>query len=103
MLVSAVVKGVTDKGSSVSVSLANGTELPADYVIVTVPLGVLKEGAVKFTPPLPADKQTAIKDMVSKVLQRKTAQQWGCCTTIWLRQLCLSLLLLQAATALQVV
>lgn len=58
------MKGVTDKGSSVSVSLANGTELTADYVIVTVPLGVLKEGTIKFTPPLPAEKQTAIRNMV---------------------------------------
>jgi monoamine oxidase len=66
VLLPTVVKGVTDKASSVSVTLANGTELTADYVIVTVPLGVLKEDVIKFTPPLPADKQTAIKNMVSR-------------------------------------
>lgn len=44
--------------------MANGTQLTADYVIVTASLGVLKEGVIKFDPPLPADKQAAIKDMV---------------------------------------
>jgi monoamine oxidase len=83
VLLPTVVKGVTDKGSSVSVTLANGTELTADYVIVTVPLGVLKEGAIKFSPPLPADKQAAIRNMVSRrnVLQHKAAQEWACCIT----------------------
>lgn len=66
-VLAAVVKGVSDKGSSVVVSLANGTQLTADYVIVTASLGVLKEGVIKFDPPLPADKQAAIKDMVREM------------------------------------
>ena len=33
----------------------------ADYVIVTVPLGVLKEGSITFDPPLSQAKQNAIK------------------------------------------
>jgi hypothetical protein len=82
VLLPTAVKGVTDKGSSVSVTLANGTELTADYVIVTVPLGVLKEGVIKFTPPLPADKQTAIKNMVSRRnLHQHKAARWPCCFT----------------------
>ncbi|WP_082372970.1 FAD-dependent oxidoreductase [Nocardia sp. NRRL S-836] len=32
----------------------------ADKVLVTVPLGVLKAGAVRFEPPLPSDKRSAI-------------------------------------------
>ena len=49
------------------VTLANGTALTADYVIVTAPLGVLKEGTIQFSPPLPAAKQEAIKNMVRTI------------------------------------
>jgi polyamine oxidase len=68
---------VTEKGSSVVVSLANGTQLTADYVIVTASLGVLKEGVIKFDPPLPADKQAAIKDMVGGT----DSDMWGTAVT----------------------
>ena len=33
---------------------------PADYVIVTVPLGVLKRGRVAFTPALPSQITSAV-------------------------------------------
>ncbi|MBL7827958.1 MAG: FAD-dependent oxidoreductase [Saprospiraceae bacterium] len=39
----------------------NGTISEADYVIVTVPLGVLKNSSIQFSPALPAAKQTAIE------------------------------------------
>lgn len=39
----------------------NGTVSEADYVVVTVPLGVLKHNSIAFTPALPAAKQTAIE------------------------------------------
>ncbi len=39
----------------------NGTESEADYVIVTVLLGVLKKNSIQFSPALPAVKQTAIE------------------------------------------
>ncbi|MFN0200610.1 MAG: flavin monoamine oxidase family protein [Bacteroidia bacterium] len=39
----------------------NGTISEADYVLVTVPLGVLKNNKIAFTPALPAPKQTAIQ------------------------------------------
>lgn len=42
---------------------ANGTNLEADYVIVSVPLGVLKNNAISFTPALPTDKQSAISHL----------------------------------------
>lgn len=39
----------------------NGTESETDYVLVTVPLGVLKQNSIQFIPALPAAKQTAIE------------------------------------------
>ncbi|MDX1911699.1 MAG: NAD(P)/FAD-dependent oxidoreductase [Saprospiraceae bacterium] len=41
----------------------NGAVSEADYVLVTVPLGVLKNNRIEFVPALPADKQTAIQKM----------------------------------------
>lgn len=40
----------------------NGDSVEADYVIVSVPLGVLKNNSVSFTPTLPIDKQGAIEN-----------------------------------------
>ena len=39
----------------------NGNVTEADYVLVTVPLGVLKSGNIQFIPSLPAAKQNAIQ------------------------------------------
>lgn len=39
----------------------NGTLSEAEYVLVTVPLGVLKKNIIEFTPTLPTAKQTAIQ------------------------------------------
>lgn len=39
----------------------NGTTTEANFVIVTVPLGVLKSGNIQFVPTLPDAKQTAIQ------------------------------------------
>jgi monoamine oxidase len=39
----------------------NGAISAADYAIITVPLGVLKQKSIQFTPDLPATKQTAIE------------------------------------------
>lgn len=39
----------------------NGSISEADYVLVTVPLGVLKKNTIEFVPALPAAKQTAIE------------------------------------------
>jgi predicted NAD/FAD-dependent oxidoreductase len=41
----------------------NGTETSADYVIVSVPLGVLKANTIQFVPALPTVKQTAIQKL----------------------------------------
>jgi monoamine oxidase len=39
---------------------ANGNSIEADYVIVSVPLGVLKNNSITFTPSLPTNKINAI-------------------------------------------
>ena len=39
----------------------NKERFTADHVIITLPLGVLKSGAIQFDPPLPEEKQQAIQ------------------------------------------
>jgi monoamine oxidase len=41
---------------------ANGNTIEADYVVVSVPLGVLKNNAITFTPSLPTNKINAISN-----------------------------------------
>ena len=40
--------------------IANGKIIAADYVVITVPLGVLKNNTITFTPSLPTNKTNAI-------------------------------------------
>jgi monoamine oxidase len=49
------------KQKSYSVTCTNGTKYPCDYVVVTVPLGVLKKNRIEFTPPLSDQKLRAIQ------------------------------------------
>jgi len=51
----------TDEG--VKITTKENQEYEARYVIVTLPLGVLKAGTVEFNPELPEEKQAAIKRM----------------------------------------
>jgi monoamine oxidase len=53
------VQTVEYKKTGVRVQCQDAT-FEADYAIVTVPLGVLKAGAIAFSPALPDDKQKAI-------------------------------------------
>ncbi len=56
----AVVRQIRHGGNgSVAVS-TDGSTFEADAVVVTLPLGVLKSGAVRFDPPLPERKAQAI-------------------------------------------
>jgi monoamine oxidase len=54
------VAGVDWTGSGAALQLAGGGIEPADQVLVTAPLGVLKAGAIAFEPGLPDDKRTAM-------------------------------------------
>ncbi|CAF4611182.1 unnamed protein product, partial [Rotaria sp. Silwood2] len=63
-----IVKKISYNKAGVEVSVENGEDSKnemietyrAEAVLVTVPLGVLKENVIIFDPPLPEDKQSAI-------------------------------------------
>lgn len=58
--VNAAVEVVDWSGSSPSVVLRSGERMAAQAVLVTLPLGVLKSGAVRFVPGLPDSKIQAV-------------------------------------------
>ena len=57
----AIVKSIDYSGKQVVVTTQNGQHT-ADKVIVSVPLKILQDGDVNFTPSLPKDKTNAIND-----------------------------------------
>ena len=54
------IDAVTEKAV---IATASGDTFIADSVIVTVPLGVLKDGTIQFSPPLPEEKTRSIEDL----------------------------------------
>lgn len=74
-----VVSAIDYTGSLVQVT-AGGTNYAAQYAIVTVPLGVLKNNVISFTPALPSLKQEAI-DGIEMGTLNKFLFQWD--TTFW--------------------
>jgi polyamine oxidase len=65
----AVVRTIDYTGPQIKVETNDGT-LKADRVVVTVPVGVLQAGKIKFVPALPNDKQTAIGRMGMGVINK---------------------------------
>ncbi|MEM7010923.1 MAG: FAD-dependent oxidoreductase [Verrucomicrobiota bacterium] len=63
------VSAVSMRKDGVTVSTASG-ELEADRVVVTLPIGVLKSGAVKFEPGLPKRKQAAVDALGCGVMNK---------------------------------
>ncbi len=59
----ATVATIEYSDSTVSVTLADGTKLTAEYVVCTFSLGVLQNDDVRFDPPLPPWKVEAIESM----------------------------------------
>lgn len=55
-----VVTAVRTRANGVTLAVADGSSLTADHAVITVPLGVLKAGAIAFDPPLSAPKQDAV-------------------------------------------
>jgi len=68
----AVVTEVSYRRDSAVVRTADGSEHAADYVLVTVPLGVLQAGDIAFSPPLPSDKISAMSRLAMGRLNRIT-------------------------------
>jgi monoamine oxidase len=54
------VASVDVRARDVVVRCADGSELEASHVVVTVPLGVLKHGSITFSPAFGSDRQRAI-------------------------------------------
>jgi hypothetical protein len=72
----------------VAVVTAAGAVHAADAVVVTVPLGVLKAGALRFVPELPAWKQEAVRKLGFGDLNKVT--RLGVSSLVLLRVLCRS-------------
>ncbi|WP_420412525.1 flavin monoamine oxidase family protein [Roseibium sp.] len=68
-----------ENGDGAEVHTSNGT-YESDYVVCTVPLGVLKKGALTFVPPLPASHQNSIEKIgfgsVTKLALKFDAPFW---------------------------
>ncbi|HVJ21230.1 MAG TPA: FAD-dependent oxidoreductase [Polyangiaceae bacterium] len=74
-----VVKKIEHGPRGVRIETTQG-EFAGDAVIVTLPLGVLKEGTVEFSPPLPEDKRRAIASLgmgaLTKIVLRFSEPFW---------------------------
>ncbi len=64
------VTGIDHTGAQIVATTASGARFEADRVVVTLPLGVLKNGLVSFSPPLPPAKRQAIADLKMGVLNK---------------------------------
>ena len=65
-----VVESISHGEDGVTVSVAGREPLMFDAVVVTLPLGVLKVGSVRFEPPLPEAKQEAIERLGMGLLDK---------------------------------
>jgi polyamine oxidase len=76
-----VVERVEVQDHGVEVVTTTGETWSGSHVVVTVPLGVLKSGAIEFDPPLPEEKVAAIDrlDMgnVERIVLRFEEQWWS--------------------------
>ncbi len=77
---SSAVTQINYGGDIAGVRFATGESLQADRIIVTVPLGVLRSGAIEFDPPLPDAHTRAIGSLgigsIEKVLLRFSEPFW---------------------------
>jgi polyamine oxidase len=75
------VTKITNREDSVCVQTADGRTWAAEYVVCTLPLGVLKAGTVMFDPPLSAPKRSAIErigfGLLDKIVLLFDAPFWG--------------------------
>lgn len=59
-----------NKTEAARIECEDGTVIDADYVVSTIPLGVLKHGNVEFNPPLPSSKAGAISRLGYGILNK---------------------------------
>jgi len=82
-----VVTRIAYDENGVSLRLGAGEALSADRVIITVPLGVLKDGAVEFSPELPFAHRGAIAaigvGVLDKVWLRFEEPFWDTEAPLW--------------------
>ncbi|MCU1526046.1 MAG: oxidoreductase [Microbacteriaceae bacterium] len=71
---STAVVGIAYSDSGVSLQLGTGESLKVDRALITVPLGVLQKGSIRFDPLLPFSHRTAIASL-----------GMGSVETVWLR------------------
>ena len=64
------VSSIDYRGQDVILNTAAGDTIEADFVVVTVPLGVLKKNSVTFIPELPPTKQRALAGLQMGVLNK---------------------------------
>ncbi|TFB68477.1 flavin monoamine oxidase family protein [Cryobacterium sp. Hz9] len=87
LLLSSVVNRVAHDDRGVSLRLGTGESLSADRVIVTVPLGVLKNATIEFSPALPFAHRGAIAALgmgvVDKVWLRFDVPFWDTAARLW--------------------
>lgn len=64
------VRSIDPTPQGVRIALADGAALDADCMVVTLPLGVLRSGVVKFGAPLAPQRQRAIETLRMGVLNK---------------------------------
>jgi len=64
------VTAVNVADTGIDVVTADGETFTADYVLVTLPLAILQQNKVTFSPPLPASKLHAIQNLGAGVMEK---------------------------------
>ncbi len=87
LLLSNVVNRIAHDDNGVSLRLGTGESVSADRVIVTVPLGVLQDAAIEFSPALPFAHRSAIAALgmgvLDKVWLRFDVPFWNTEARLW--------------------
>jgi monoamine oxidase len=71
-----VTRVLYDNGAGVTVTTSNGQQFESDCVILTVPLSVLKQRRIDFSPELPDWKLQAIDTLGVGMLEKVSSCCW---------------------------
>ena len=87
LLQSSAVTALIYGDDGVAIRLGTGESISVDRVVVTIPLGVLKDGGVTFDPPLPAAHREAIASLavgrLETVALRFDEATWSETAAVW--------------------